>query len=335
MKQILIVEDETIVRESLRDWLLDSGYEVETTGEGEAALKTMGEREFDVVILDLRLPGKNGIEVLKEAKAKRPQLKGIIITAYPSVQTAVEAMKEGAVEYLPKPVDLNNLEKLVKETLGPLQMEIKPARTAKTLKPTVAEKVKEEKVVTIAPEEIPVYLKLGKAHFEAQRYPEALKEFQAVLRVAPGNIESRVWVRQVLEALAKPGAAAAAPAAKQKECLWMRMGMVAHRICTNDYNCVTCEFDQMMQEKMAAGEAPELEAALQRLKELPGSQRLCRYALKGEVSYRVCSRVFHCATCEFGQMMEDELAQKLAKLATRRDALLKKEERSKVKATVS
>jgi DNA-binding response OmpR family regulator len=327
MKPILIVEDETILRESLRDWLTDSGYDVIATEAGEEALKDIAEQDFDVAILDLRLPGKNGIEILREAKARSPHIKGIIITAYPSVQTAVEAMKEGAVEYLPKPIDLNNLETLLRQTLGPVQVEIKTAET----KAKVAREVKVEKPLIINPEEVPVHLKQGKAHFEAQRYQEAMKEFQAVLQVAPGSIETRVWIRKVAEALAKPEAAAAGVAieAKAKECLWMRMGMVAHRICTNDYNCITCEFDQMMQEKMAAGDTPELEAALQRLKELPGTQRLCRYAIKGEVSYRICSRVFHCATCEFGQMMEDGLEQKLAKLATRREALLKKEAKTK------
>jgi len=75
---------------------------------------------------------------------------------------------------------------------------------------------------------------------------------------------------------------------------------------------------------MARGEAPELDAALERFKELPGNQRLCRYAIKGDVSYRLCTRLFQCATCEFGQNMEDALQQKLAKLAVRREALLKK-----------
>ena len=83
MKPILIVEDEAIMRESLRDWLTDSGYQVETAEEGEEALKTIAEQDFGVAILDLRLPGKDGLEVLREARAKRPQLKGIIITAYP------------------------------------------------------------------------------------------------------------------------------------------------------------------------------------------------------------------------------------------------------------
>ena len=92
VKPILIVEDEAIMRESLRDWLTEGGYQVETAEDGEEALKTIAEQDFDIVILDLRLPGKDGIEVLREAKEKRPKLKGVIITAYPSVGTAVEAM---------------------------------------------------------------------------------------------------------------------------------------------------------------------------------------------------------------------------------------------------
>jgi NADPH-dependent glutamate synthase beta subunit-like oxidoreductase/CheY-like chemotaxis protein/NAD-dependent dihydropyrimidine dehydrogenase PreA subunit len=126
MKPILVVDDEAIMRESLRDWLTDSGYQVETAEDGEKALKAIAQQDFGVAILDLMLPGKNGIEVLREAKEKRPYLKGIIITAYASVPTAVEAMKEGAVDYLPKPVKLNELEALIRDALGPVQVEVRP-----------------------------------------------------------------------------------------------------------------------------------------------------------------------------------------------------------------
>ena len=128
MKPILLVEDEAVMRESIKDWLTDIGYQVETAEDGEQALKTFGEQEIGFAILDLRLPGKDGLEVLREAKAKHPQLKGVIITAYPSVETAVEAIKNGAVDYLPKPFDLNRLEEIIRESLGPVQIEIKPSR---------------------------------------------------------------------------------------------------------------------------------------------------------------------------------------------------------------
>ena len=118
-KLILIVEDETIMRESLRDWLTEGGYHVEIAKDGEEGLKAIAEQDFDVVLLDLKLPGKDGIQVLREARALRPQLKVIIITAYPSVPTAIQAMKGGAVDYLPKPIDLNDLQKLIDGTLVP------------------------------------------------------------------------------------------------------------------------------------------------------------------------------------------------------------------------
>lgn len=344
MKPILIVEDEAITREALRDWLTDGGYQVETAEAGEKALEFIAERDFGLVILDLKLPGKDGIEVLRQAKEKRPHLKGVIITAYPSVETAVAATKEGAIDYLPKPFDLNQLEKIIRDTLGLVQVEIKPKPKAAPEKAPVqlpvaeeveVEEVKVEEVIAIAPAEIPVHLKQGKAHFEAGRYAEALKEFKSILSTAPGNIETRVWIRKTKEALATPrvqavaGGEAVAEEVKPKECLWMKMGLVAYRLCTRDYDCLTCEFDQTMQEKMASGETPELEQALERFKELPGSQRLCRYALRGDVSHRICSRLFKCATCEFGQMMEDAMQQKLAKLQARREALLRKEQKVK------
>jgi NADH-quinone oxidoreductase subunit E len=147
MKPILVIEDEAIMRESLRDWLTESGYQVATVENGEEALETLTEQDFGLLILDLRLPGKDGLHVLKEARARRPELRGIIITAYPSLETAVEAMKGGAVDYLAKPVDLNQLEKLIQETLGPVQVEIRPSRVEK------AEEAPE------VPEEIPVQLR--------------------------------------------------------------------------------------------------------------------------------------------------------------------------------
>jgi bidirectional [NiFe] hydrogenase diaphorase subunit len=104
---------------------------VATAEDGEQALKSLTEQEFGLVILDLRLPGKDGLEVLREARDKQPRLKGIIITAYPSVETAVEAIKRGAVDYLPKPVDLNHLEAIIRQTLGPVQVEIKPMPATK------------------------------------------------------------------------------------------------------------------------------------------------------------------------------------------------------------
>jgi len=124
MQPILVVDDEAILRESLRDWLTNAGYEVEAVERGDEALELIKKRDFGVAILDFRLPGKNGIEVLREAREYRPQLQGIIITAYPSWETAVESMKLGAVDYLSKPFNLDTLEKLVQKALVPVEAKL-------------------------------------------------------------------------------------------------------------------------------------------------------------------------------------------------------------------
>lgn len=116
-KPILIVDDEAIVRESIRDWLKDAGYEVDMAESGEEALTMMETRDFSIVVLDVRLPGKTGIQILRELKTLKPQIKSIVITAYPSAELAVEAMKLGAVDYLIKPVAPDQLETLIRETL--------------------------------------------------------------------------------------------------------------------------------------------------------------------------------------------------------------------------
>jgi len=115
---ILIVDDEPIVRESLRDWLLDVGYEVQTAQTGEEGLEILENQDIGLVILDVRLPGKTGIRVLEEMKQMKPDIKAIVITAYASPQMRDEAMKLGALQYMTKPIAPDRLEKLVKKALS-------------------------------------------------------------------------------------------------------------------------------------------------------------------------------------------------------------------------
>jgi len=123
MHSVLIVDDEPIVRESIRDWLKDAGYQVATAESGEEALEMIEKQDFSVLVVDIRLPGKTGITVLKEVKALKPQIKSIVITAYPSVEIADEAKKLGAVDYLVKPIAPDELEKLIRETLVKFESE--------------------------------------------------------------------------------------------------------------------------------------------------------------------------------------------------------------------
>jgi len=111
------VDDEPIVRESIRDWLEEAGYQVATAESGEEALELVEKQDFSVMVVDIRLPGKTGISVLKEVKALKPQIRSVVITAYPSDYTANEAKKLGAVDYLIKPIAPDDLERLIRETL--------------------------------------------------------------------------------------------------------------------------------------------------------------------------------------------------------------------------
>jgi len=125
---ILVVDDEAIVRESIRDWLKESGYDVATAESAEEALQMTAHKEFGVLVLDVRLPGKSGLTALKEIKAQYPAVKSIIVTAYPSEETTAEANRLGALECMIKPVAPEELEKLVREAIESLEKEpaVKP-----------------------------------------------------------------------------------------------------------------------------------------------------------------------------------------------------------------
>lgn len=110
---ILIVEDEPFQREMLRDHLLREGHRVLEAEAGDTALELLKANTFDLLLLDYRMAGMNGLEVLKEAKRLCPDVEAILITAYGAVETAVEAMKAGAADYLAKPIELDELSLLI------------------------------------------------------------------------------------------------------------------------------------------------------------------------------------------------------------------------------
>ncbi len=116
-RKILMVEDEVVLREALQDWLSADGYEVEVAGTGEEALEKIKKEEFGVIVLDLRLPGIDGLRVFEEARDVKPEIKGVIITAYPSNETLTKAKEIGLLDYLPKPFNVEDLEKIISGAL--------------------------------------------------------------------------------------------------------------------------------------------------------------------------------------------------------------------------
>jgi two-component system response regulator AtoC len=113
--KILVVDDEAIVRESLRDWLTDAGYQVFIAENGSQALEVIKREKLGIVIADLVMPGMDGIELMKGAKEISPHIAVIIITAYGSIPTAIAAMKEGAYDYIEKPFCPEQAELLIRK----------------------------------------------------------------------------------------------------------------------------------------------------------------------------------------------------------------------------
>ena len=116
-EKILIVDDEKIVRESLLHWFLDEGYIVDSAEDGESALKIFNNNNYNLVLVDLKMPGISGLEVLKKIRSVDKDTIVIMITAFASVPTAIAALKEGAYDYVTKPIDPDELAHLVKKAL--------------------------------------------------------------------------------------------------------------------------------------------------------------------------------------------------------------------------
>nr|ART35732.1 B60 [uncultured bacterium] len=115
--RILIVDDEKIVRESLGSWFRDEGYLADVAESAKAALEKLAGNSWDVFLLDIRMPGIDGLELQRKIKEAQPDATIIIMTAYASVESAVEAMKQGAYDYIIKPFDPDDLEHLVRNAL--------------------------------------------------------------------------------------------------------------------------------------------------------------------------------------------------------------------------
>ena len=112
---VLLVDDEARFVEILAERLQVRGVTADTATSGEAALKLIQEKDFDVVLLDLSMPGMDGIEVLRKMKKSKPALQVIILTGQGSIQATVEVMKKGAMNFMEKPVDINRLIETIRE----------------------------------------------------------------------------------------------------------------------------------------------------------------------------------------------------------------------------
>ncbi len=121
--KILVVDDEPSHRQMLEAVLTADGYEVQQANDGQEAINSVEERFYDLILMDVRMSRVSGIEALKKIKELSPGIPVIIMTAYASVSTAVDALKSGAYDYLTKPLDIEELKILVSKALRQRQLE--------------------------------------------------------------------------------------------------------------------------------------------------------------------------------------------------------------------
>lgn len=113
MANVLIVDDERSIRITLREFLIDADYEVDVAEDAAEAMERLGREEYDVVLADIILPQTTGVELLKVIKKKSPRVQVILMTGEPTVETAAEAVRSGAFDYVSKPIGREMLLKVV------------------------------------------------------------------------------------------------------------------------------------------------------------------------------------------------------------------------------
>ena len=130
---LLIVDDENVVRESLGKWFEEEGYSVETANSAREALIKMPRQRWDLALLDIKMPGMDGLELHRKIREVDRDTIVIIMTGYASVETAVQALKDGAYDYITKPFDPDDLARLVRKALEHRQVKEENVRLRESL----------------------------------------------------------------------------------------------------------------------------------------------------------------------------------------------------------
>ncbi len=190
-KSILIVDDEKNIRLTLCQALEILSVEVDTAADGEEALSKLKGKEFQLILLDLRMPGMDGMEVLRRVREIRPDIRVIILTAYGTIESAVEAMKLGAVDFIQKPFSPDEIRGLVSRVMD-------------------REKLDEQKVVDYTSSVELAKKSIGDRHFEAAvehvrhaifldpNRPEAFNLLGALMEIQGNRLEAQKNYRAAL-----------------------------------------------------------------------------------------------------------------------------------------
>jgi CheY-like chemotaxis protein len=233
-ENMLVVEDEDIMREALSDYFSDVGHKVDTANDGDKALESLNLKDYNVMIVDLKLPGRDGLSVLKEIRAKNPKAKVIIITAYPSIETAKEAIRGGATDYLPKPFELDYLETIIRQSYEIEEIPVTPVE-----EPVVEEPVVEEEIVTPC-----IWMQAGIAKKRmctlGYQCNTACDFHAAMMKKEKFRDDPRI--QPFLDKLSSQ--------LGRKQCRYVMSGKVSLRSCDRLYRCESCEYHQTIEDEV-------------------------------------------------------------------------------------
>jgi len=228
-ESMLVVEDEKIMREALVDYFSDVGHEVDAADDGKKSLEKVNLKDYNVIIIDLKLPGRDGLSVLQEVRKINPKAKVIIITAYPSIDTEEEAKRRGATDYLPKPFELSYLETLINRSY---ELEVVPT-------PPVEEPVVEVEIVTPC-----IWMQAGIVQKRMCTIGyQCLKscKFHAAM-VKKEKFRNDERIQPFLDKLNS--------LIGRKQCRYTMSGEISLRSCDRLFMCENCDFDQTIQDEI-------------------------------------------------------------------------------------
>jgi len=147
MSNILLIDDEKAIRKTLQEILTYEGFKVREAGDGEEGLKMFNEKNYDVVLCDIKMPKLDGMEFLTKANAANPDVPVIMISGHGTIETAVEAVKKGAFDYISKPPDLNRMLITIRNAMDKSSLS-KEARVLKRKVNRVQEMIGESEAIT-------------------------------------------------------------------------------------------------------------------------------------------------------------------------------------------
>jgi DNA-binding NtrC family response regulator len=199
---ILIVDDEPIVRDSLGKWFSEEGYQVETAANAGEALDRMAQRNYDLIFLDIKMPGMSGLELQRKIRTIDANATVVIITAFASVDTAVEALKDGAHDYITKPIDPDYLSHLVaklvrQRALAAENVELKErlagmSRSGGILGESPAIQKLREMIATVAPNDTTVMIRgesgTGKELIARAIHASSPRRYHAIVPINCGGL---------------------------------------------------------------------------------------------------------------------------------------------------